>query len=130
VRSAYASSPELLARLRSTRIELDSTLVGRAAREGHPIAVPNLDLVDLDPHLQVLYDDGWRSVLAVPVLRDGRIIGALVVRRRTPGEFPEETLEFLETFASQSADGGRQRPALPRAAAEERRAAGDEPAQV
>ena len=103
VRSAYASSPELLARLRTTRIELDSTLVGRAAQEGHPIAVPNLDLVDLDPHLQVLYDDGWRSVLAVPVLRDGRIIGALVVRRRTPGDFSEETLEFLETFASQSA---------------------------
>jgi signal transduction histidine kinase len=103
VRSAYASSPELLARLRSTRIELDSTLVGRAALEGHPIAVPNLDMVELDPHLQVLYDDGWRSVLAVPVLRDGRIIGALVVRRRTPGEFSEETLEFLESFASQSA---------------------------
>ncbi len=103
VRSAYASSPELLARLRATRIELDSTLVGRAAREGHPIAVPSLDEVDLDPHLQVLYDDGWRSVLAVPVLRDGHIIGALVVRRRTPGGFSEETLEFLETFASQSA---------------------------
>jgi signal transduction histidine kinase len=103
VRSAYASSPELLARLRTIRIELDSTLVGRAAREGHPIAVPNLDLVDLDPHLQVLYDDGWLSVLAVPVLRDGHIIGALVVRRRTPGEFSEEMLEFLETFASQSA---------------------------
>jgi signal transduction histidine kinase len=103
VRIAYASGPELLARLRATRIELDSTLVGRAALEGHPIAVPSLDLVDLDPHLQVLYDDGWRSVLAVPVLRDGRIIGALVVRRRTPGEFSEETSEFLETFASQSA---------------------------
>jgi GAF domain-containing protein len=103
VRSAYASSPELLERLRTTRIELDGTLVGRAAREGHPIAVPSLDTVDLDPHLQVLYDDGWRSVLAVPVLRDSHIIGALVVRRRTPGEFSEETSEFLETFASQSA---------------------------
>src|SRR4029453_4624723 len=103
VRSAYASSPELLARLRTTRIELDSTLVGRAAREGHPIPAPNLDLVDLDPHPQGVVGDGWRSVLAVPVLRDGRIIGALVVRRRTPGDFSDETLEFLETFASQSA---------------------------
>ena len=103
VRSAYASSPELLERLRTTRIELDTTLVGRAAREGHPIAVSNLDLVDLDPHLQVLYDDGWRSVLTVPLPRDGHIIGALVVRRRTPGEFSEETSEFLQTFASQSA---------------------------
>ena len=103
VRAAYASSPELLARLRRTRIELESTLVGRAALEGHPVAVPDLAEVDLDPHLELLYADGWRSVLAVPVLRETRIIGALVVRRRTPGGFSEETMEFLETFASQSA---------------------------
>lgn len=103
VRSAYASSPALLARLRAVRIELESTLVGQAARERRPIAVPDLDQVRLDPHLQVLHDDGWRSVLAVPVLTGERIIGALVVRRRTPGEFPAETVEFLATFAGQSA---------------------------
>ena len=103
VRSAYASSAELLRKLRGIRIELETTLVGRAAREGHPIAVADLDTVDLDPHLQLLHDDGWRSVLAVPVLRGGRIIGALVVRRKRPGAFSEETIEFLETFASQSA---------------------------
>jgi signal transduction histidine kinase/ActR/RegA family two-component response regulator len=103
VRSAYASSPELLGRLRKIRIDLDTTLVGRAAREGHPIAVADLDTVQLDPHLQLLYDDGWRSVLAVPMLRGGEPLGALVVRRRSTGDFPEETQEFLETFASQSA---------------------------
>ncbi len=106
VRSAYGTSAEVLARLRDARIDLDSTLVGRAAREGHPIAVPDLDEVDdvdLDPHLRLLHADGWRSVLAVPVVRDGRIIGALVVRRRSRGPFPAETVEFLETFASQSA---------------------------
>jgi len=103
VRSAYASSPELLARLRTIRIEVETTLVGRAAREGHPVAVPDLSAVDLDPHLQLLYDDGWRSVMAVPVLRGDSIIGALVVRRRSPGAFSEETADFLETFASQSA---------------------------
>jgi signal transduction histidine kinase/ActR/RegA family two-component response regulator len=103
VRSAYASSPDLLERLRTIRIELETTLVGRAAREGHPVAVPDLSAVDLDPHLQLLYDDGWRSVMAVPVLRGDSIIGALVVRRRSPGAFSEETADFLETFASQSA---------------------------
>ena len=103
VRSAYASSPDLLARLRQIKVELETTLVGRSALEGHPIAVPDLDTVDLDPHLRLLHDDGWRSVLAVPVLRGERIIGALVVRRKTPGEFSAETVEFLETFASQSA---------------------------
>ena len=103
VRSAYASSAELLRKLRGIRVELETTLVGRAALEGHPIAVADLDAVDLDPHLQLLHDDGWRSVLAVPVLRGGRIIGALVVRRKRPGAFSDETIEFLETFASQSA---------------------------
>jgi signal transduction histidine kinase/ActR/RegA family two-component response regulator len=105
VRSAYASSPELLSKLRRIRVDLDTTLVGRAAREGHPIAVADLGAVPLDPHLQLLYDDGWRSVLAVPMLRGGELLGALVVRRRTTGDFPEETQEFLETFASQSALG-------------------------
>jgi signal transduction histidine kinase/ActR/RegA family two-component response regulator len=103
VRSAYASSPELLAELRKIRIDLETTLVGRAARDGHPIAVADLSTVRLDPHLQLLYDDGWRSVLAVPMRRGGELLGALVVRRRTTGDFPEETQEFLETFASQSA---------------------------
>ena len=103
VRSAYASSPELLARLRNIRIELETTLVGRAALGGHAVSIPDLSVVDRDPHLQLLYDDGWRSVMAVPVLRGERIIGALVVRRLSPGEFSEETAEFLQTFASQSA---------------------------
>ena len=103
VRSAYASSSELLAALRSARIELRTTLVGRAALERHPVAVPDLELVPLDSHLAVLHADGWRSVLAVPVLRGKRILGALVVRRRAPGTFTQETVDFLETFASQSA---------------------------
>lgn len=103
VRSAYASSDELLRKLRGIRVDLETTLVGRAALEGHPIAVADLDTVELDPHLQLLHDDGWRSVLAVPVLRGERIIGALVVRRKRPGTFSDETIEFLETFASQSA---------------------------
>ena len=53
--------------------------------------------------LQLFFEDGWRSVLAVPVLRGGQIIGVMVVRRKTPGEFSDEVMEFMETFASQSA---------------------------
>ena len=57
----------------------------------------------LDPHLQALYDDGWRSVLAVPMIRLDQIVGVLVIRRRTPGTFDAGIFELLETFASQSA---------------------------
>jgi signal transduction histidine kinase/CheY-like chemotaxis protein len=102
-RTTYPASPDLLAGLRRLRIELDKTLVGRAAREGRPIGFPDIALVERDVHLQLLFEDGWRSVLAVPVLRGGQIIGAMVVRRKTPGEFTDEVKEFMETFASQSA---------------------------
>ena len=103
VRSVYRTSPEVVERLRGVRIDIDSTLVGRAAKERRPLAVPDLSTVDLDPHLQILFDDGWRSVVAVPMLREEKIIGSLVVRRKSTGGFTEETLDLLETFASQSA---------------------------
>ncbi len=103
VRSAYGSSQEMLDRLRSVRIERESTLVGRAAFDRRPLEVPDLSVAELDPHLQILYDDGWRSVLAVPMLRQDRMVGALVIRRKTAGSFSEDTLELLQTVASQSA---------------------------
>ena len=75
VRSVHRTDPAVVDRLRSIRIDLDETLVGRAARERRPIAVPDLDTVRLDPHLQILYDDGWRSLAAVPMLREDQIVG-------------------------------------------------------
>jgi signal transduction histidine kinase/CheY-like chemotaxis protein len=103
VRSVYRTAPSVVQRLRSIRIDVDETLVGRAARERRPIAVPDLSAVALDPHLQILFDDGWRSLVAAPLLREGKILGSLIVRRKRTGEFTQETLDLLEMVASQSA---------------------------
>ena len=43
----------------------------------------------------------WARLL-VPLLGADQIVGALVVRRRAPGEFPKGTVELLQTFAAQS----------------------------
>ena len=40
--------------------------------------------------------------LAVPLLREDRIIGGLVVRRKSTGEFRPEVIKLLKTFATQS----------------------------
>jgi signal transduction histidine kinase/ActR/RegA family two-component response regulator len=103
VRSVYQTRPEVVERLRSVRIDLDQSLVGRAARERRPIVVPDLRTVDLDPHLRILHDAGWRSLVVVPMLREDQVVGSLIVRRHETGEFTEETVDLLETFASQSA---------------------------
>lgn len=100
VRALQSRTSELL---RRTRITLDDTLVGRACSRGEPPQVPDLDHTVLDPHLSRLREAGWRSLLAVPMLHEGTVVGAIVVRRRRPGGFAATTTALLQTFASQSA---------------------------
>ena len=42
-------------------------------------------------------------MLVAPLLRGEEIVGLLVVRRRTPGTFPQNTIDLIKTFAAQSA---------------------------
>jgi signal transduction histidine kinase len=103
VRAAFGSSPGLLQKLRAITIHRDSTLVGRTAVTRRPLEVPDLARVERDPHLEILFRDGWRSVLAVPMLGGDKLVGVLVIRRRGTGTFPPDVTELLQTFASQSA---------------------------
>src|SRR5262249_45445488 len=43
---------------------------------------------------------GFRSMLAVPMLRDGNPIGAIVVNRGQPGRFSDSQIALLQTFAA------------------------------
>jgi signal transduction histidine kinase len=44
----------------------------------------------------------FRSVLAVPVLRSGVPVGAIIVSRTQPGPFPADQVALLKTFADQA----------------------------
>ncbi|MBS1691500.1 MAG: GAF domain-containing protein [Actinobacteria bacterium] len=102
VRAAFGRR-DLLAQMRAMTIDRETTLVGRAAQARRPLEVPDLAEADLDPFLNIQLRDGWRSVLAVPMLRGDRVVGVLVIARRGTGSFPADVTELLETFASQSA---------------------------
>jgi signal transduction histidine kinase/CheY-like chemotaxis protein len=83
--------------------DVQSTLVGHAALTGEPQGIADLAEDRRDVYTQLLYDAGWRSVLAVPMAREGRTIGTLVVLRRTPSTFADEMAGLLQAFADQSA---------------------------
>ena len=55
------------------------------------------------PNRENLIESGVRAILAVPMAREGQLIGCLAVTRDQPGGFPTETIELLRTFATQSA---------------------------
>ncbi len=45
---------------------------------------------------------GFRAILAVPMLRDDQVVGALTVSRQEPGTFPDRLVRLLQTFADQA----------------------------
>ena len=57
----------------------------------------------MGPNRENLIESGVRAILAVPMAREGQLIGCLAVTRDQPGGFPTETIELLRTFATQSA---------------------------
>jgi signal transduction histidine kinase/CheY-like chemotaxis protein len=103
IATACGTSPETFDALRRTRIGLDDTFLGKAAALGRPMELPDLRDVPLDLYLSVLAQGGWRSLVAVPMLREGRIVGVMVVGRHAPGHVLQEICDLLETFAGQSA---------------------------
>lgn len=103
VRDVFGSRPDLLERLRAVTIDPHAALVGGVARDHQPTELPDLSLVQRDAYLDILFRDGWRSILAVPMLAGDKLIGVLAIRRRGTGHFPADVIELLQTFAGQSA---------------------------
>jgi GAF domain-containing protein len=95
---------ELITALRANPPRLGDGVVGRAAASREPVQVPNIvEERAYAPRMrELLARFGFRASLAVPLLREERIVGALVVRRKSTGEFSPEVIELLKTFATQS----------------------------
>jgi GAF domain-containing protein/anti-sigma regulatory factor (Ser/Thr protein kinase) len=95
---------ELINALRANPPRLGDGVVGRAAGSREPVQVPDiLEERAYAPRMrQLLEGFGFRASLAVPLLRENCIVGALVVRRKLTGEFHPEVVELMKTFATQS----------------------------
>jgi signal transduction histidine kinase/CheY-like chemotaxis protein len=102
LRATYGMSEELIAAIRDQHAAL-SDAVGGLAQQRTPVQAG--DLQNEPPSLanDIIIKAGYRARLFVPLVHSEETVGALVVRRKAPGEFPKQTVALLQTFAAQSA---------------------------
>jgi PAS domain S-box-containing protein len=104
-RATHQISPEYLEVLRAAPIRLGEGAIGTAAVIQKPVQVA--DIQDerqlVAPQSRAfLVREGLRSLLAMPLIREGRLLGGLVILRREVGAFAPEVLATMQTFATQS----------------------------
>lgn len=79
-----------------------TTVVGRVALSCEPVEIPDV-LADPDYGYGGQAIGGFRALLGVPIILEGKLIGALAVGRNQPGSFSEEHKDLVLAFADQAA---------------------------
>ena len=103
VAATHNFTPEVLERfLRSHPKPPDrSDLAGRSILEGVTVHVPDA-LADPEYAHDMALAGGWRAIVSVPMLRDGKPIGIIAVGKSEPIPFSDRQIELLNTFADQA----------------------------
>lgn len=83
----------------ATRLRVGEGLVGDIAAHARP-----LNLADAQSHPGFAYrpetgEEIYKSLMGVPILRSGKVVGVLVVQNRTKRHYTEEEVEALQTVA-------------------------------
>ena len=105
LRGSHQIEKELVEALRASPIQLGGGAVGQAAASREPVQVT--DVIDERQYVTARFRPmlarlGYRSLLAVPLLREQRIMGGITIYRRRTGSFSPEVVNLLQTFATQS----------------------------
>ena len=103
VAASFGGNREFVQFLKQNPNAIDrGSVSGRAALERQTIHVPN---IEADPDYQTKQSfklGGWRSIIGVPLMRQGEPIGVLALARPTVGPFNQREIELVETFADQA----------------------------
>jgi signal transduction histidine kinase len=101
LRAAYGLSEELIAAIKDQYIGT-SDAIRQATRDRRPQQIADIRDEPPSPVREIAMRAGLRARIIVPLIDVEKIVGALVVRRKQPGELPDNVVDLLRTFAAQS----------------------------
>ena len=101
--ATHGMSETMIAAISEQHIGLgDGNNIAIATTQRKPVQVADARDEPASAVNDIVLREGYRSILIIPLLRPDHIVGALVVRRKTPGDFLLSTIELLQTFGDQS----------------------------
>jgi signal transduction histidine kinase len=99
----YGFPPDYAEYAKSAPLEPgQGTVVGRALLKAKTVHIPDVGADSEYTHLKAQQLGGFRTVLAVPLLREGNPIGVIALARRTVRPFTDKQIELVTTFADQA----------------------------
>ena len=103
LRATYGMDQELIDALTQRHIGMDEPNVAGPSRSASRSRSPTCERKLTSDINEIILRAGYRARLVAPLCRGEDIVGMLVVRRKTPGAFPQNTVDLIKTFAAQSA---------------------------
>jgi signal transduction histidine kinase len=95
---------EIVETMLATPVRKGEGATGRLAEMQEPVQLPDILAAPAESRVRgALVHTGYRALLAIPLTREGHLLGALTVIRKATGDFAPEVIELLRTFATQSA---------------------------
>jgi signal transduction histidine kinase len=101
LRATFGFSEDLTAAVEDQHLGASDT-IRQATQDKQPQETSDIDDEPASPLREIAMRAGYRARLIVPLVSAEQVVGALVIRRKQPGEFPKSTIRLLQTFAAQS----------------------------
>ena len=103
LRATYGMDQHLIDALTEQHIGFSEPNVALAFTQREPIQVADLKEEARSEVNDIILRAGYRARLVAPLMRGDDVVGMLVVRRKMPGRFTQNTIDLIKTFAAQSA---------------------------
>ena len=103
LRATYRMDRELIDALASADMSINEPNIALILAERNVIQVADLRDEATNKINEITLRAGFCARLIAPLIHGEDVVGLLVVRRRAPGTFPQNTIDLIKTFAAQSA---------------------------
>jgi signal transduction histidine kinase len=101
LRATFGFSEDLIAAVEDQHLGA-SEAIRQVTQNKQPQETSDISDEPPSPLREIAMQVGYRARLIEPLVSGDQVLGALVIRRKQPGEFPKGTIHLLQTFAAQS----------------------------